>query len=68
MSENLIKQNDDSGYIIAWKTKQGFETGKLDSEMTYGEAVKKCEELIGKDPEKTYWPEKTSKEEGFKFP
>ena len=36
--------------------------------MTYGEAVKKCEELIGKDPEKTYWPEKINIEEGYKFP
>ena len=58
-NENLIKRDKDTGYIIAWKHKYDFETGKfLDKQMTYGEACKRCEELIAKDTEKTYWPEK----------
>ena len=58
-NENLIKRDDDTGYIIAWKYKYEFETGKLaDEQMTYGEARKRCEELIANDAEKTFWPEK----------
>ena len=34
MSENLVKRNDDTGYIIAWKHKYNFDTGKMDEEMT----------------------------------
>ncbi len=58
-NENLIKRDEDTGYIIAWKHKYEFETGKFDEEMTYGEARKRCEELIAKEPSKTYWPEKS---------
>ena len=57
-NENLIKRDEDPGYIIAWKHKYEFETGKFDEQMTYGEACKRCEELIAENSEKTYWPEK----------
>lgn len=58
--ENLVRRDADTGYIIAWKHKYDFETGKFkDETMTYGEARKKCEELNSKNPDKTYWPEKT---------
>ena len=49
MSENLVKRNDDTGYIIAWKHKYNFDTGKMDEEMTYGEALEKCEQLIAEN-------------------
>ena len=57
-NENLIKRDDDTGYIIAWKHKYNFETGKLEETMTYGEACKRCEELIANESDKTFWPEK----------
>lgn len=58
-NENLIKRDEDTGYIIAWKHKYDFQTGKFaDEQMTYGEACKRCEQLIAEDSEKTYWPEK----------
>ena len=58
-TENLIRRAQDPGYIIAWKLKYEFETGKFTEEtMTYGEARKKCEELNLENPDKTYWPEK----------
>ena len=57
-SDNLIKRDEDTGYVIAWKHKYDFETGKFDQEMTYGEARKRCEELIAENSEKTYWPQK----------
>lgn len=58
-NENLIKRNEDTGYIIAWKYKYEFKTGKfVDEQMTYGEACKKCEELIAQEADKTFWPEK----------
>ena len=59
VTENLVRRDEDPGYIIAWKKKYEFETGKMkDKTMTYGEAKKKCEELNAKEPDKTYWPEK----------
>ena len=59
VEENLIRRDSDSGYIIAWKLKYDFETGKLtDNTMTYGEARKKCAELNAENSEKTFWPEK----------
>lgn len=62
-NENLIKRNEDTGYIIAWKSKYEFETGKfVDEQMTYGEACKKCEELIAQESDKTFWPEKVKPE------
>ncbi len=57
-NDNLIKRDEDTGYIIAWKRKYEFETGKFDEQMTYGEARKRCEELIAGDSDKTFWPEK----------
>ncbi len=58
-TENLIRRDEDTGYIIAWRHKSDFETGKFrDEMMTYGEARKKCEDLNSEDPDKTYWPEK----------
>ena len=57
--ENLIRRDEDAGYIIAWKGKYDFNTGKFNEEtMTYGEARKKCEGLNSENPDKTYWPEK----------
>ncbi len=59
IAENLVRRNEDTGYIIAWKRKYDFETGKFKHEtMTYGEARKKCAELNSENPHKTYWPEK----------
>ncbi|MFK7815825.1 MAG: hypothetical protein AB8B92_05770 [Gammaproteobacteria bacterium] len=59
VAENLIRRDNDSDYIIAWKLKYDFETGKMkDDTMTYGEARKKCEELNASNSEKTFWPEK----------
>ena len=56
--EYLIKRDEDTGYIVAWKHKYDFQTGKFDDEMTYGAACRKCEELISDNSEKTFWPEK----------
>ena len=56
--ENLIKRDEDTGYIIAWKHKYEFETGKFSESMTYGEACKRCEEMISGELDKTFWPEK----------
>ena len=57
--ETLLKPADESGYIIAWRCKYKFETGKLDGEMNYGEATKKCAELCAEDSEKTFWPQRS---------
>ncbi|MCY4642734.1 MAG: hypothetical protein OXC41_08600 [Gammaproteobacteria bacterium] len=58
-TENLIRRDEDTGYIIAWRHKSDFETGKFrDEMMTYGEARKRCEDLNSENPDKTYWPEK----------
>ena len=63
VTENLIRKDSDGDYIIAWKLKYDFETGKMkDETMTYGEARKKCEELNEQNPEKTFWPEKLKPE------
>lgn len=57
--ENLVRRDEDTGYIIAWKRKYDFETGKFkDDTMTYGEARKKCQEMNSNDSDKTFWPEK----------
>ena len=67
---DILKKNDDTGYIIAWKHKQNHDDlGKFDKEMTYGEALKECDKLISEHEEKTFWPEKSeSSKEGFAFP
>ena len=70
MTDNLIKKNDEEGYIVAWKHKQNHsELGKFDKEMTYGEAYKECEKLIEENQDNTYWPEKSvDSKDGFRFP
>ena len=70
MAETLIRKNEDTGYIVAWKHKQNHnDLGKFDKEMTYGEALKECDKLIGENSEKTFWPEKSEgAKEGFAFP
>ena len=70
MAETLIKKNQDTGYIIAWKHKQNHDDlGKFDKKMTYGEALQECEKLISENEEKTFWPEKSEdSKEGFAFP
>ena len=52
------KKDSDTGYIVAWRHMRKFEAGKLEGEMTYGEAKKKAEELTAKEPDKTYGAEK----------
>ena len=58
--DTLIKNNDDANYVIAWKRKYSFETGRLDDVMTYAEAKAKAAELTAADKEdKTYWAQHT---------
>ncbi len=54
------KQDSDTGYVVAWRHMRKFEAGKLDGEMTCGEARKKAEELSAKQPDKTCWAEQHS--------
>lgn len=56
-ADPLQHRASDKGYRVAWKLRYGFERGQMDGEMTYGEAVKKAEELGGKDHDKVYWAE-----------
>jgi hypothetical protein len=50
---------DETGFIVAWRSKKLFEAGKyLDEVMTFGEATKKAEELSAGDASKTYWAER----------
>ena len=50
---------DESGFIVAWRSKMKFEAGKfLDEVMTFGEARRKAEALSAADPDKTYWAER----------
>jgi len=53
------KQDSDTGYHVGWRDKKKLEAGKLAGEMSYGEARKKAAELSAKEPEKSFWPEKT---------
>ncbi len=63
-TENLIRRDQDTGYIIAWRYKSDFGTGKFkDKTMTYGEARKKCENLNSENQDKTYWPEKMKQDQ-----
>ena len=49
---------DEPGYIIAWRHKYEFKAGKnLDEVMTYGEAVKKAEQLTAESSDTVYWAE-----------
>ena len=63
--ETLLKPADESGYVIAWRSKYQFETGRLDGEMTYSEATSKCAELCAKEPEKTFWPQRVSDADSY---
>ena len=56
--ETLVHPADAAGYVIAWKFKYQFETGVLDGELNYGEAVARCAELCAQEPEKTFWPQR----------
>lgn len=59
MYSALFNKNDsDKGYVVGWRYKKKLEAGKLDGEMTYGEAKKKAEEMNAKEPEKSFWAEK----------
>lgn len=67
-NDPLWHKADDPGFIIAWKYKYQFETGKLtDKVMTYGEAKKKADELCAQDSEKTFWPEEAKEEIANRF-
>ena len=59
----MIRPADEEGYIIAWKYKYQFETGRMDGEMSYGEATRKCAELCAREPEKTFWPQRAASAE-----
>jgi hypothetical protein len=52
------KTDSDTGYVIGWRDKHQFKAGKMEGEMTYGEARMKAEELNAKEPDKAFWPEK----------
>lgn len=56
-ADSLQRRASDKGYCIGWKSRYGFERGHQDEEMSYGDAVKKAEELGSKDHDKVYWPE-----------
>ncbi len=56
-ADSLSKKAADKGYCVGWKLRRGFERGRLDGEMTYGEAVKKAAELGAKEPDKVFWAE-----------
>lgn len=58
MSNTFLTPMDQPGYIVAWKLKYDFKTGRYDEEMTYGEAKKRAEELSAEKPEMAFWPEK----------
>ena len=67
-NDPLWHKPDDPGYIVAWKYKYEFETGKMaDKVMTYGEAKKKAEELSAKESDKTFWPEEARDELANRF-
>jgi hypothetical protein len=53
------KHDSDPGYIVGWKYKYKFESGKYaDQVMTYGEAKKRAEDLSAEHPDMTFWAEK----------
>lgn len=59
-ADTLLKHTDTADYVIAWKKKYDFETGRFDETMTYVEAKAKALALTEKDREKVYWPESVS--------
>ncbi len=58
-ADALLRPADEDGYIIAWRCKYKFETGRMEGTMTYAEAAKKCAELCAEDSEKTFWPQRS---------
>jgi hypothetical protein len=56
-ADPLLHRAADKGYTIGWKLKYGFERGRLDENLTYGDAKKKAAEMEKKEPEKAFWPE-----------
>ncbi|HID49583.1 MAG TPA: hypothetical protein EYP40_08255 [Chromatiales bacterium] len=56
-ADPLQRKSSDKGYRVAWKYKYKFEKGHFDEELTYGEALRKAEELEAKEPDKVFWPE-----------
>ena len=56
--ETLLTAADEGGFIIAWRSKREFQTGRLEGETTYAEACEKCERLRAENPDKTYWPQR----------
>ena len=56
-ADPLQRRASDMGYRVAWKYKYKFQKGHFDEEMTYGDALKKAEQLAAKEPEKVFWPE-----------
>ena len=65
--DDLIRPANEDGYIIAWKYKYQYETGRLDGQMTYGEALKQCTKLCADDPEKTFWPHRISEDDAASY-
>ena len=57
-SDSLLYSDDEPGFIIAWRAKYDFETGRLDGAMTYAEALEKCRQLCAEQPDKTFWPQR----------
>jgi len=53
----LFRKATDKGYTIGWKSRYGFERGRLAGDMTYGEASKKAAEMGAKEPNKVFWAE-----------
>lgn len=56
--ETLLTSADEGGFVIAWRSKYEFRTGRLEGETTYAEAFAKCERLRAENPDKTYWPQR----------
>ncbi len=58
MTENtFLRRDDEAGYIIGWRYKYEFKSGKYaDKVMTFGEAFKRAKELSAEKPEMTFYP------------
>lgn len=68
MANEFIHRLDESGFIIAWRYKYDFKSGKYeDPVMTYGEAKKRIEELHKEHPDMTFWAEKAKGDLGNRF-
>ncbi len=52
------RKDDEPGYIVGWRHRKEFKAGKYrDEVMTYGEAIKKAEQLTAKSQDTVYWAE-----------